>query len=170
MTDNELKKWNKEAEDRIIKALECFAIDKDFDDTHCIGCAFEHQFCTANMSYDIAKLALSLINRQKAEMENYSHNNRTMTNSIRKMQKIIESQKAEIERLTNHIQEGIDLAKQIPEMIALAQAEAIKEFAEMAKGYSLGSDRECECRMKGKFVFVSDIERIAKEMVGEEDG
>ena len=58
MTDNE-----------IIKALECFALDKDFDDSQCIGCAFEHQFCTANMSVDIAKPALSIINRQKAEIE-----------------------------------------------------------------------------------------------------
>lgn len=43
---------------------------------------------------------------------------------------LINRQKAEIERLTAHIQEGIDLAKQIPEMVATAQAEAIKEFAE----------------------------------------
>ena len=63
MTDNE-----------IIKALECFAIDKDFDDTHCIGCAFEHKFCTANMSEDIAIPSLDLINRQKAEIERLKTN------------------------------------------------------------------------------------------------
>ena len=34
------------------------------------------------------------------------------------------------ERLKNHIQEGIDLAKQIPEMLALAKAEAYKECLE----------------------------------------
>jgi hypothetical protein len=53
----------------IIKALECFAIDKDFDERQCIGCAFEHKFCTANMSVDIAKPALDLINRQKARIK-----------------------------------------------------------------------------------------------------
>lgn len=37
--------------------------------SQCIGCAFEHQFCTANMSVDIAKPALDLITRQKTEIE-----------------------------------------------------------------------------------------------------
>ena len=37
---------------------------------------------------------------------------------------------AENERLKNHIQEGINLAKDIPEMVSLAKAEAYKEFAE----------------------------------------
>ena len=53
----------------IIKALECFAIDKDFDERQCIGCVFENEFCAANMSYNIAKITLDLINRQKAEIE-----------------------------------------------------------------------------------------------------
>jgi hypothetical protein len=30
MTDRELKKWNQEAEDRIIKALECCSIEGHF--------------------------------------------------------------------------------------------------------------------------------------------
>ena len=72
MTDNE-----------IIKALECFAIDKDFDDTHCIGCAFEHQFCTANMSVDIAIPSLDLIDRQKAEIERLNNNISAMATTLR---------------------------------------------------------------------------------------
>lgn len=116
----------------IIKALECFALDKDFDDSQCIGCAFEHKFCTANMSVDIAKPALSLINRQKAE----------------------------IERLQKHIQEGIDLAKQIPEMVATAQTEAIKEFEDKIKDKfdKHGVDYTA-------YVIVDDV---SKELVGED--
>ena len=46
---------------------------------------------------------------------------------------LINRLQADNERLRNHIQEGIDLAKQIPEMIATAKAEAYKEFAERVK-------------------------------------
>ena len=42
----------------------------------------------------------------------------------------------ENERLKNHIQEGIDLAKQIPEMIALAKAEVLQEAASKFAGHS----------------------------------
>ena len=71
MTDNE-----------IIKALECFALDRDFDDSQCIGCAFEHQFCTANMSVDIARPALALINRQKADIERLTKENDELKNGF----------------------------------------------------------------------------------------
>lgn len=40
---------------------------------------------------------------------------------------LINRLQAEVEGLKNHIQEGIDLAKQIPEMLALTKAEAYKE-------------------------------------------
>lgn len=54
----------------IIKALECFAIDKDFDERQCVGCAFETKgLCCENCSEGIAKASLDLINRQKAEIE-----------------------------------------------------------------------------------------------------
>lgn len=56
--------------EQIIKALECMAIDRDFDETHCIGCAFENQeICCENCSEGIAKLALDYVTRQKAEIE-----------------------------------------------------------------------------------------------------
>ena len=67
MTDNE-----------IIKALECFALDYDFSETQCIGCAFEHEFCTVNMSVEIARPALEIINRQKAEIERLQKHNTKM--------------------------------------------------------------------------------------------
>ncbi len=43
---------------------------------------------------------------------------------------LIERLYAENERLKNHIQEGIDLAKQTPKMIELVKAEAYKECIE----------------------------------------
>lgn len=133
MTDNE-----------IIKALECFAIDKDFDETHCIGCAFEHQFCTANMSEDIAIPALALINRQKAE----------------------------IDRLQNDLAQTEDAYKTVHEMngayaikIDFAKAEAIKEFAAKIK-----EDAEWICDDS----YIEDalteyIDNLVKEMVGDDN-
>ena len=53
---------------------------------------------------------------------------------------LINRQQAEIERLQKHIQNGIDLAKQLPEMIATAEAEAIKKFAEMLKENTIDVD------------------------------
>ena len=100
MTDNE-----------IIKALECFAIDKDFDETHCIGCAFEHQFCTANMSEDIAIPALDLINRQKAEIERYKKNDEFISKKCDSIQ----------EKL-------IILNSEIVKALATAKADAYLEF------------------------------------------
>ena len=76
-----------------------------------------------------------------------------------------ESLKAEIERLKNHTKEGIDLAKQIPEMLALAKAEAYKECLEIVKGliekHSVGNGltqlRDC------------DIDNLLNELVGEDN-
>lgn len=44
---------------------------------------------------------------------------------------LINRLQAENERLRNHIQEGIDLVKQIPEMIATVETESYKEFAKL---------------------------------------
>lgn len=115
MTDNE-----------IIKALEC-CTDDSKGITQCAICPYQTKdkdYCVA----DLLEQSLSLINRQKAE----------------------------IERLSNHIQEGIDLAKQIPEMVALALAEAIKEFAERLKAKFDPYDADYYC-----YAFVDDV---VKEM------
>ena len=94
------------SDNEIIKALECFALDKDFDDSQCIGCAFEHQFCTANMSVDIAKPALDLITRQKTEIGDLRHEIRNL-----------ECEKGQLEGTLEYLVEQ-------------AKAEAIKEFAD----------------------------------------
>ena len=134
MTDNE-----------IIKALKCCPYQRD-----CVSC--DVNACD-NSPNHIMKCALDLINRQKAEIENYSHNNKTMSDSIYKMQKLIESQKAEIERLQKTQQ--------------LARAEAIKEFAERLKEKALSVDvsygygREVYTDV----VAVIEIDNLVKEMV-----
>lgn len=142
MTDNE-----------IIKALECFAIDKDFDGSQCIGCAFEHQFCTANMSEDIAIPSLDLINRQKAEKEALIAGQETL-------QKYIAEQKAEIERLNKQ------LVFEIESAYDRGTKTATKEFAERAK-------KDGIVRVVGgkyKIVIPADsIDNLAKEMVGEDN-
>ena len=57
--------------DEIIKALECFAIDKDFDCSQCVGCAFETKgLCYENASKDIAKATLDFVKHQKTENKN----------------------------------------------------------------------------------------------------
>ena len=103
---------------------------------------------------EIMASLIEMFNRQKAEKEALIAGQETL-------QKYIAEQKAEIERLQKHIQEGIDLAKQIPEMVALAQAEAIKEFAERLKGMS-----------EYGTINVSpwQVDNLVKEMVGDGGG
>lgn len=61
---------HKFTDEEIIKALECFAIDKDFDERQCIGCAFETKgLCCENASEGIANAALDLIKRQKKQIK-----------------------------------------------------------------------------------------------------
>lgn len=66
----------------------------------------------------------------KAEVEKIKDDYMKLLETSSTRADIISKQSVENERLKNHIQEGIDLAKQIPEMLALAKAEAYKEFFE----------------------------------------
>ena len=63
MTDRELKKWNQEAEDRLVKALECCAKDE------CAGCPYDNA-CDPRNPYPLVD-ALDLIKHLKAENEKY---------------------------------------------------------------------------------------------------
>ena len=94
--------------------------------------------------------AADFINRQKAEIENYSHNNRTMTNSIYKMQKIIESQKAEIERLEKQLIFEIETAYD------RGRKTASKEFAE-----------RLEDKLGNTDLAIHFVDNLVKEMVGD---
>lgn len=71
MTDRELKKWNQEAEDRLVKALECCINDKPCRENQC---PFHENECE-NDVYALEKHALDLINSQKAEIKRLTEEN-----------------------------------------------------------------------------------------------
>ena len=152
MTDNE-----------IIKALECLC---DYELGDCHKCPI-YKHIDKDCTPDIVKPALDLINRKKAEIENYSHNTKTMANDIRGLQKALEQAKAEIERLKKEVKKCKEHYKmacsernEFLEQLETAKAEAIKEFAERLKN---------ECVQDGAFGYVSayEIDNLVKEMVGE---
>ena len=143
MTDNE-----------IIKALECCIKVETYGDCVEMGCpASTKQGCYYYLRTDddyentiyieILKDALDLINRQKAE----------------------------IERLQKHIQEGVDLAKEIPQMIILTQNEAIKDFAERLKEKHRRITDYDEAGFGCQIFIVEEayIDKIATEMIGEQE-
>ena len=119
MTDNE-----------IIKALECC---REFVTVaRCDECPLKEQECIKGLP----QYALSLINRQKAE----------------------------IERLTKHIDE---LNEQAEYLVFLnKEAKAIKEFAERLKE-KLVEESYDDCEFF-KVVGESEIDNLVKEMVGED--
>ena len=134
-------------DNEIIKALECcrFAVAK----TDCNSCPYAE--CTSNKGCngETVEDALDLINRQKVAIENLSHNNGTMTNSIRKLQKELEQANAEVELLHSDYTYKFVKAK--------AKAEAYKEFAEML----------CEDRVSNDPVVIA-ARCLLKELEGEQ--
>lgn len=94
---------------------------------------------------------------------------------------LINRLQAENERLRNHIQEGIDLAKQIPEMIATVKAEAYKEFADKAIDRVEKARQKYQklCKEQGEEMeehmhihfngIIGIIKNLLKELVGEEN-
>ena len=172
MTDNE-----------IIKGLEICGGYGNYPD--CEDCPYyDNRNCRYGKS--LIKDALDLINRQKAEIENYSHNNRTMTNSIYEMQKIIESQKAEIERLKDvltdneyancvAVKNGLIYTYTLDDydrLIGDISAEAIKEFAERLKEKANKSTWISGGELLAKDYTISSeiLDNLVKEMVGDADG
>ena len=90
---------------------------------------------------------LDLLNRKNAENENYSHNIKTMTDSIYKMQKRIE--------VLNY--ENLQMVASIKGLEEKARAEAIKEFVNRLK-LEFGDDW---CQLECGF---AELDQIAKEM------
>ena len=146
LTDNE-----------IVKALECClknlaCIHEKYEPACGIWCEHLHKWCIdfngkslkencseykPCCSMPIEKQALDLINRLQAENEQWQGGYMTQKQEIanleielKAMRGAANSYKAENERLKDHIQEGVDLAKQLPEMITLTKAEAYKEMAD----------------------------------------
>ena len=156
----------------VIKALECFAVAKDFDETGCIGCAFETRgICLENCSDGLAKLALDLLNRQKAEIERLEKQARLDDKYIKCLEKSFNDRTAEFQTANAEIKKKDKKIEELSEVLsdtiriryAEAKAEAIKEFAERLKkemyterGFSVCPD--------------DTIDNLVKEMVGECNG
>lgn len=141
----------------IIKALECFAIDKDFDCSNCIGCAFETEpICSENASDGIAKASLDLINRQQSE----------------------------IERLEKIRKEDNKLITSLNKCYETAKSETVKFFAERVKEsflnleYKANTNRKTvkveELKEQMEWVLhtvaIEIIDNLVKEIVGESNG
>ena len=93
--------------------------------------------------------ALSLINRQKAEIER-----------LKELNDVLETDNINANMNLEHIQYEVDLLKQEKSAVI---AEAIKEFAEKLKEKSrmpLGT-------LYGKLVYLTDIDNLVKEMTEE---
>lgn len=86
----------------IIKALECC-----ISAGSCCVCGYT-KMCDGTT---IHQFALDLINRQQHQLENYSHNVRTMTKDVYKYLKALEEANAEIKRL----KKAVDIHKGIAE-------------------------------------------------------
>ena len=119
MTDNE-----------IIKVLGCCSNGEP-----CSNCPYQKQCDETNL----AEIALDLINRQQAEIENYSRNNRSLTEAVTEMQTALKKQSAKIERLKEcpkcvyeYTGEMTDYCSQSPcpnfKTVDEIKAEAIKEL------------------------------------------
>lgn len=155
MTDNE-----------IIKALECCGkYHTNYKDQPCEHCAFN------DMSRCIAFLidnVIGLINRQKAEVENYIKVAEYQQNLTLKKSFEIKELKAEIEKLDAENDCLVkELDKQCDECVEFnvsqARKKAIKEFAERLKhmlGLINGFDYDCS-------TIFYHIDNLVKEMVGD---
>ena len=157
---------NKLTDAEIKKALESEINRAEYVGTDYLDCVEVKDF----------KLALDLINRYEEENNELQLKIASCNAEIERLEKALENQQKismdrhfEIERLKNHIQEGIDLAKQIPEMLALAKAEAYKECIEKAKS---------ELKNVSKFDFHGTyyylvgeafFDNLLNELVGDED-
>lgn len=144
MTDNELKKWNKDAEDRIIKALECCADEGNID--ACDDCPCQKGKCISTTPY-----VLDLINRQKAEIERLQSENKLLVeNNI--------STKYPCHVLTSL---GVISTKTLDDydnLIGDISAEAVKEFAERLQN---------RCAKQDGCLWQSDIGAELNEFLGD---
>ena len=112
-------------DNEIIKALECCS-SEDLTTLNCGHCPNQQSNCM----HILYKSALDLINRQKAEIENYIKVAETQQSlsmerffEIDRLSKRLEKRTTELDRLTIYFDKAVE------EKLKTAKAEAIKEFA-----------------------------------------
>lgn len=124
-------------------------------------------------------------NRIEEENANYSRNNRSLTEAVTEMQKVLKKQNAEIEKLTYKFEcllchaTGSKLSKstyslrtmeiavndEVQQCCEEAKSEAIKEFADRLKAtcYTYSDI----CGYKSTVIDINEIDNLVKEMVGD---
>ena len=158
-------------DNEIIKALECFAIDKDFDESQCVGCVFENSFCTANMSEDIAKYSLDLINRQKEELDKIKiafKNFLETANRWRRKAERYESENAELQSELSKLRYTYDceLAYR-KELHKQSKADVVKQFANILKSRKVSMFVNGDELVSTIPLTPEDVDEIAEGLVGD---
>ena len=155
----------------VIKALECCVTPG------CDNCPYDKYEQLEPCHQILMKDALDLIKRQQEQLNNYSHNVRTMAKDFIEQQKIIYRQQAEINRQKAEIEKlQLSRKQKLKEIERLkkgwkadvietenTKAEAIKEFADRLKSRT----HEISCNTQ-QVVTKEDINNLVNEMVGED--
>lgn len=159
MTDKEIK-----------KALECCEIAYDQDCTECPLYPDDGEIACREV---LREEALDLITRQQAENENLKVKLQSMRGAANSLKMHYEEAQAEIESLKifrEYAKKRANDYKTMRDKYLNAKSEAVKEFAEKLKEKSeivhLFSVHTGDHYM----VDIDDIDNIAKEMVGENNG
>ena len=181
MTDNEIKKalneWGKEINDDY-KRLKLLDAPMDyFEESHI------DKFLVLSNALDLinrqqaeivderakGNICAEVIARQdkeiakyKAEIKNYSRNNRSLTESVTEMQKALKKRSAEIERLTLEYAGFEAGVKQFAKDGKMVRVKAVKEFAESVK---LEFYKEFDEIIPS--IMADKIDNLLKEMVGD---
>ena len=110
--------------------------------------------------------ALDLINRQKAENKSQSIMIKMLKGSIEDYKNSYINQKAEIERLKTNL--NVELENLATEYDNKIKAEAYKEFAEKAKEFMHNKFKALD-EYEFEYITERDIDKLAKEMVGDDN-
>lgn len=146
MTDNELKKWNKDAEDRIINALECCTTNG----ASCKGCPAFVKVDRSNCK-KYFRGALDLINRQKEEIERLESELKTAGATVLNLHSAMENIKAEA---IKEFAENVITEARLRLVVAYALSEESKAYTEGV----------IDARQR----LIDVIDNLVKEMVGDQ--
>lgn len=109
----------KMSDQEIIRALECIASEEN---VLCDSCP-NKKFYLLECHRQGAKNALDLINRQQAELDNYSHNIKNLTESNMQLHKEIEDVRIAVKSYKGKYESAVETARELKLVIAEKQAE-----------------------------------------------
>ena len=169
----------------IIKALECCAKSKTNGDCKALKCpCFKDVTCIfVDDDYGLQNLALDLITRQQAELENLKVENQSLRTAGNSLKMHYEEAQAEVERLESANDEKFrqwdmlaEKAKQhyadlYNEAKDILKAEAYKEFAEKLKEKASKMEMACCGAIIRRDYTINEetLDNLVKEMVGDDN-